>query len=137
MERKPQNLRKLTAIAEQYLTKHNKKLLIWDFNTRKSSCALKSEVKNTNAFFAATGDINCFNCEELGHRTSEYFSRMQDKGGRKFLLPVRNVCILLCSARREINLRVVGLVYKNRLAKLDEVKIDKAEKEFEEISENK
>ena len=39
MERKPQSLREFAAIAEQYLTAHNKKLSSRDFNAKKSISA--------------------------------------------------------------------------------------------------
>ena len=79
MERKFLSFRELAAIAEQYQTAHNKKLSSQDFNSKKSACALVSDVKNTDAFSATSRNLKGFNCEKLKHRTSECFLRMQDK----------------------------------------------------------
>ena len=57
MERKPQSLRELAAIAEQYLTAHNKKLSSQDFNAKKSIGAPRPEGKIPDASPAMTGSI--------------------------------------------------------------------------------
>ena len=70
MEWKPQSLRELAAIAEQYLTAHNNKLSSRDFNSKKSDRAIRSEVKNMDACFAKIGDLKCFNCGKIGHNAN-------------------------------------------------------------------
>ena len=82
MERKPQSLRELAAIREQYLTAYNKKLLSRRFNS-KSDRAIRPKVKNTNACFAKTGGLKCFNCRKIGHNVNVRLTK------KKFLLPVR------------------------------------------------
>ena len=84
MEKQLQSLKKLTAIAKQYLTAHHKKLTSCDFNSKKYACASRSEVKNvaceSEMFFAkvkkeasATArGLRWFNCGRLEHRESEY-----------------------------------------------------------------
>ena len=65
MDRKPQSLTELVAIAEQYLTAHNKKLSSRDLNSKKSICASRQEMKNTDASSATTKRIKRFNCWKL------------------------------------------------------------------------
>ena len=76
---RPQSLRELAAIAEQYLTAHNKKLSNRDFNSKKNVSAPRPEGKILDVFPSTTGDIKCFSSGRLGHKARECFSRMHDK----------------------------------------------------------
>ena len=83
MKRKLQNLRELAAIAEQYLTAHNKKLSIRDFSSKKRALSPRPKGKILDASPATTEGIKCFSCEKFGHRASECFRRVQDRNTRK------------------------------------------------------
>ncbi len=80
MERKPKDLKEMAAIADQYLTAHNKKLSSRDSYSKKG--VQKSEVKNADASTSQDGGFKCYSCGGLGHRASECPSRVQDKGKR-------------------------------------------------------
>ena len=60
MERKLQSFRELAAIAEQYLTAHNKKLSSRDFNLKKSASASGPASRNTDTSFATTRGLSHF-----------------------------------------------------------------------------
>ena len=81
MERKPQSLRELAAIAKQYLTAHNKKLSNRD--AKKSVGAPRPEGKISDVSPTSTGSIKCFGCGKVRHRASECFSRFQERNRRK------------------------------------------------------
>ena len=84
MKRKPQSLRELAAIAEQYLTAHNKKLSSRDFNANAKKNAPRSEGKISDISPTTTGSIKCFNCGKVGHRASECFSKVQERNSKRY-----------------------------------------------------
>ena len=90
MERKSQSLRELAAIAEQYLTAHNKKLSSRDFNAKKSIGTPSPEGKIPNVSPTTTESKKCFSCGKVGHRASECFSRVQERNPKILLLMRRN-----------------------------------------------
>ena len=78
---KPQSLRELVAIVEQYLTAHNKKLPSRDFNAKKGVGAPRPESKNADVFPTTTGSIKCF--RKVRHKAGECFLRVQERNLRK------------------------------------------------------
>ena len=84
MKKKTQSLRQLAEVEEQYLAGQNKKLSGWDFNWKKSACALRPTVKNTDASSATRKGLKCFNCKKLGRIKSRCYLRVQGRGGRNF-----------------------------------------------------
>ena len=79
MERKPQSLRELAAIAGKYLIAHNKKLSGRDFNAKKSVGTPRPEDKIPDVSPTTTRSVKCFSYGKMGHRASECFSRVQEK----------------------------------------------------------
>ena len=84
MKRKPQSLRELAAIAEQYLTAHNKKLSSRDFSAKKTVGAPRPEGKIPDISPTTTGSIKCFDCGKIGHRASECFSKVQERNPKRY-----------------------------------------------------
>ena len=84
MECKPQSLRELAAIAENYLTAHNKKLSNRDFNAKKIIGAPRPEGKIPDVSPTTTGSIKCFNCGKVGHRAGECFSKVQERNPKRY-----------------------------------------------------
>ena len=84
MERKPQSLRELAAIAENYLTAHDMKLSSRNFNAEKSVGAPRPEGKTPDVSPAAIEGIKCFSCGRLGHKARECFSCVQDKRRKRY-----------------------------------------------------
>ena len=84
MEWKPQILRELAAIVENYMTAHNKKLSSQDFNAEKSVGAPNPDSKTPDVSPAAIGGIKYFSCGRLGHKARKCFSRVQDKWRKRY-----------------------------------------------------
>ena len=84
MERKPQSFGELAAIAEQYLTAHNKKLSSRDFNAKKSIGAPRPEGKSPDVSPTTARNIKCFSCGKVGHRASEFFSKVQERNPKRY-----------------------------------------------------
>ena len=74
----------MEAIAEQYLTAHNKKLSSRDFSAKKSVGAPRPEGKISDISPTTTGSIKCFNCGKVGHRASECFSKAQERNPKRY-----------------------------------------------------
>ena len=66
MEKKPQSIRELATIAEQYST-DNMKLLSRDLNSKKSACAPRLEVKSMDNSFV-TGGKTYYKCGKSRQR---------------------------------------------------------------------
>ena len=103
MERKPQSFRELAAIAEQYLTAHNKKLSSRDFNAKKSVGAPRPEGKIPDVSPTTTGSIKCFSCRRLGYKARECFRACKIKEEKGIATDAEESIILSCSAKKEID----------------------------------
>ena len=78
------DLRELAAIAQKYLTAHNKKLSSRYFSAKKSVGAPRPEGKIPDISPTTTGNIKCFNCGKVRHRASECFSKIQERNPKRY-----------------------------------------------------
>ena len=77
MEWKPRDLKELAEIAQKYLTAHSKKMSTPAPYPKKNLSIPDTRITSLSS--AADGGLKCFNWGALGHKTSDCFSRAQDR----------------------------------------------------------
>ena len=103
MEKKPQSLQELAAIAEQYLTAHNKKLSSRDFNAKKSIGAQRPEGKIPDIAPTTTVSIKCFSCGKVGRRASSASQKFKRETAKDTASDVVELVILSCIAKKKVD----------------------------------
>ena len=118
IERKPQSLRELAAIAEQYLTAHNKKLSSRNFNAKKNVGTSRQEGKISDVFPATTKSIKYFSCGSWRHKARECFLRMQDKRRKRYCYRCGGIGHTFMQCEREHQLAHGGAGARERAYKV-------------------